>query len=435
MAVNKGERLGWCLYDWANSAFATTVLAAVLPVYFAESIVPSQGETITFLGYNWVLSATSLWGYASGLTALLILVSAPVLGGIADHSHRKKSFLTIFCYGGSLMTVLLLFSGPGDTVYTLIVFCLAHYCFVGGNVFYDAFLPFLAQGTDMDRLSGQGYAAGYLGGGLLFTLNVIFIQYSQHFGIPKETAVRYSLASAGIWWALFGSVAFSMFREGRPSMPLRPGPGGAIMEGLRTTWETTRMIPRHRNVLLFLLAYMIYNDGVQTVIKMASIYGKEELGLSTGTLLGTLLMVQFIGIGGALLMSRLAVRFGTRRSIMGALILWILLTLFAYRMNTSAEYWFLGLVVGLILGGTQALSRSMYASLIPREHAAQFYGYFSVFAKLSAIWGPIIFAFIRQVTGTSRLSILSLSLFFAAGLGLLFLVKEGQENEPLSPGS
>jgi UMF1 family MFS transporter len=320
LSAEKKGKFGWCLYDWANSAFATTILAAVLPVYFAESIVPKQGVELAFAGYKGYLSATSLWGYASGLTTLLIMISAPVLGGIADYSHRKKSFLMAFCYSGSLVTMLLFFSGPGDVFYTLLVFCLAHYCFVGGNVFYDAFLPFLSKGKDMDRLSGQGYALGYLGGGLLLALNVFFIQFSQDLGVQKGTAVRLSLASAGLWWALFGTISFQLFREQKGVYPQRRTLGQLALVGLRKTWQTARAITRHRQILIFLVAYMIYNDGVQTVIKMASIYGKDELGLSTGTLLGTLLMVQFIGIGGALLMSRIAGWFGTKQTIMGALL-------------------------------------------------------------------------------------------------------------------
>ena len=207
----KREKFGWCLYDWANSAFATTILAAVLPVYFAGTVVPEQGVELTLLGYKGCLSATSLWGYASGLTALLVMVSAPVLGGIADYSNRKKALLMSFCYSGSVMTGLFFFSGPGNVFYTLLLFCVAHYFFVGGNVFYDAFLPFLSKGKDMDRLSGQGYALGYFGGGLLLALNVFFIQFSQKIGVPKELAIRLSLTSAGIWWALFGTVAFFLF--------------------------------------------------------------------------------------------------------------------------------------------------------------------------------------------------------------------------------
>ncbi len=427
------EKFGWCLYDWANSAFATIILATVLPVYFAESIVPEQGAELAFMGYKGCLSATSLWGYASGLTSLLILITTPVLGGIADQSHRKKTFLMVFCYSGSFLTALFFISHPGDVFFTLLLFCLAQYFFVGGNVFYDSFLPVLSKGKAMDRLSGQGYALGYLGGGLLLASCILFIFFSREVGIHKEAAVRLSLASAGVWWALFGTISFLLFREDKGLHSEQTSLRQAAFAGLRKTWETTRMIARYRNVLIFLVAYMIYNDGVQTVIRMAAIYGKDELHFSAGTLFGTLLMVQFFGIGGALLMSRIALCFGTKRTIMGGLLLWSGLTIFAYSMTTSLEYWILGLVVGLILGGTQALSRSFYGRLIPKEQSAQFFGYFSVFSKLSAIWGPILFAFIRQLTGTSRLSILSLSLFFITGWCLLFFVKEKDNNSSFAP--
>ena len=422
---NRREKFGWCLYDWANSAFATTVMAAILPVYFAGAIVPEGGVLFSLMGRRVYVSATSLWGYASGLTAFLVLISAPFLGGIADQSNRKKTFLSIFCYSGSLMTLLFFFSGPGDVFYTLILFCLAHYCFVGGNVFYDAFLPFISPGRDMDRLSGQGYALGYLGGGILLALNVVIVSSSQRTGLFHETtAIRLCLASAGIWWALFGSISFSLFQEhGVPRFRDTGLLKGAVA-GWRRVWETTLSITRQRHVLIFLASYMIYNDGIQTVIKMASIYGKEELNLSTGTLLGALLMVQCVGIGGSLLMSSVARLFGTKRTIMGGLVAWFGLTLFSYRMETPSEYWVMALVVGLILGGTQALSRSFYGRIIPKEQSAEFFGYFSVFGKFSAIWGPIIFAVVRQVTGTSRLSILSLSLFFFTGWVLLLFVRE-----------
>jgi len=428
LSSNNKEKFGWCLYDWANSAFATTILAAILPVYFAEYVVPKQGVDLSFMGFTGCLSATSLWGYASGLTSLLILFSAPLLGGIADQGRKKKSLLMIFCYLGSLFTVLLFFSGPGDVFYILILFCLAQYFFVGGNVFYDAFLPLITKGKDMDQLSGQGYALGYLGGGLLLAISVLFIQFSHVFGIHKETAVRLSLASAGLWWALFGTISFLLFQEEKTPGEVQKSIRQAALEGLRKTWETTRAFTRHRQVLIFLVAFMLYNDGVQTVIRMASIYGKDELNLPTGTLLGTLLMVQFIGIGGAILMSRVARPFGTKRTIMGLLVIWFALTIFAYKMNTSLEFWIMGVVVGLILGGTQALSRSFYGRLIPEGQSAQFFGYFSVFSKLSAIWGPILFAFIRQATGTSRFSVLAVSVFFVVGWLILFFVEEGKND-------
>jgi len=423
----KREKLGWCIYDWANSAFATTILAAVLPIYFAEGIVPEEGVRLSFLGYAGSLSATSLWGYINGFSAILIVGSAPILGGIADYTSRKKLFLIISCYAGSLFTCLMFFCKAGAVFYTLLLFCLAHYCFVGGNVFYDSFLPFLSKDDEMDRLSGHGYALGYLGGGLVLAMNMAFIQLSHKIGVPKDMAIRLSMASVGVWWAMFGTISFLMFHEDRFPATDHIGMREAAVAGLHRAWQTTKTLNRHKHVMTFLLAYMIYNDGVQTVIKMASIYGKDELHLSTGILLGTLLMIQFVGIGGTILMSRIARQFGTKRTIMATLMIWFGVTLFAYRMSSSLEYLLLGLIVGLVLGGTQALSRSLYGRLVPKERSAEFFGYFSVFAKLSAIWGPILFAFIRQITGTSRLSILSLSLFFLTGCLLLFLVRETKQ--------
>lgn len=420
----RSDRFGWCVYDWANSAFATTVLAAVLPVYFAEWVVPPEGAALTWFGLDTVLSATSLWGYANGLVSILVILTAPVLGGIADFSSRKKLFLMTGAYAGALATLGLGFCGAGDVQGTLLLFCIGQYAFVSANVFYDAFLPFLATGRDMDRLSGQGYALGYLGGGLLLLLNVLFIHFHQAFGVDQEVAVRLSLASAGVWWGGFSTVTLFMLRERSASVSVRTGLSFSVRKGFSSLRETVLHIVRRRNLLLFLVAYMIYNDGVQTIIKMAAIFGKEELGLSSSTLLGTFLMVQFVGIAGALGMSRAAETLGVRRTILLALAVWLGLTLFAFRMRTPGEYWIMGLVVGLILGGTQALSRSFYARLVTRERAAQLFGFFSVFSKFSAVWGPILFALIRQLTGTARLSILSVSVFFLVGGAILCFVKE-----------
>jgi len=270
---------------------------------------------------------------------------------------------------------------------------------------------------------------GYLGGGLLLLLNVLFIQFHSAFGVEKELAVRISLVSAGLWWGGFSTVTFLTLHEVRLPRTRALGVGAAVGAGFRELHATIGQLRRRPHLLLFLSAYMIYNDGVQTVIKMAAIFGKEELGLTTGTLLGTFLMVQLVGIGGALGMSRVGTRLGVKRTVLWALAVWLMLTLFAYRMHTAAEYWIMGLVVGLILGGTQALSRSFYARLITREQSAQFFGLFSVFSKFSAVWGPILFAFIRQMTGTARLSILSVSLFFLVGGILLSFVKEDAQFE------
>jgi MFS transporter, UMF1 family len=410
-------RRGWYLYDWANSAFATVILAALLPVYFAEAVVPTGGATL--FGINF--SATSLWGYVSGLSALLVFLSAPLLGAMADASRSRRRWLLGFFLPGALATLLLITVGPGDVGRALWLYFAAATAFVAANIFYDSFLPSLGGPAERDRISARGFAWGYAGGGLLFLLDLLLVQGHGAVGLSKEWAVRIALGSAGLWWGGFGLVAWRMLEEpAGPPITKRPGPL-CVMTG---TWHTLRRVFGARELGLFCLAYLFYNDGIQTVVKMASIYGKEELGLATGTLLGTLLMVQVIGVPGALLFGRLAGRLGTRPTLMLSLIIWLGVVVLGYRMTEAWEFWLLGALVGFCLGATQALSRSYFSRHVPVGQEAEYFGFYSVFAKFSAIGGPLIFALIRQVTGTARLSILALGFFFLVGLLLLGLMRK-----------
>ena len=410
---------GWYLYDWANSAFATVILAALLPVYFAEGIVPREGFEI----FGVTLSATSLWGYASGFSALIVFLVAPFLGAMADLSNRRRRWLLGFFLPGALATIMLILVGPGDVVLTLFLYLLAASSFVAANIFYDSFLPYLGPPELSDRISSRGFAWGYLGGGLIFLLDLILVQAHGSFGLSKGWAVRIALASAGVWWLGFGLLAWSRLEE--PRGDARAG-GSLLRAALHRTWRTTREVAGHRRLALFLLAFLFYNDGIQTVVKMASIYGKEELGFATGTLLGTLLLVQFVGIVGALLFARIAERVGSRGALMLSLVVWLGVVFWGYRITAPWEFWALGGAVGFCLGGTQALSRSYFAGWIPAGRSAEYFGFYSVFAKFSAIAGPIAFALIRQFTGTARLSILALGLFFLIGLALLAAVGRGR---------
>jgi UMF1 family MFS transporter len=308
------------------------------------------------------------------------------------------------------------------------LFAIANIGFVGGNVFYDAFLPHLAPGPAMDRISGRGYAFGYVGGGLLFLLNLLSVRYHAELGLGIDTAVRLGLASVGLWWGGFGLYAIRLLREA-PATERLPAGESVLVHGAARTWRTLRKAARHRHLWLFLLAFVVYNDGIQTVIDMAAIYGKAELGFETGTLMGCLLMVQIVGVPGSLLFGWIAGRIGAKRAIMAALVAWTCVAFYASRMTRPAEMWVLGAVVGLILGGSQALSRSLYGSFIPKEASAEFYGFFSVFNKFSAILGPFMFAFLRQFTGTSRTAILATGCFFLVGLILLGLVDEDRASE------
>lgn len=419
---------GWCMYDWANSAYTTTIVAALLPAYFEKSIVPEGG--ITWLGRNF--SAVSLWAYGVSISAMLAFFLSPVLGAIADFSSAKKRFLLLFAYVGSMAATLLYFSGPGDVISTLVLFVFAQFGFVSANVFYDAFLPQLVSEEHLDRISGRGYAFGYLGGGVQFALALGLYAAHERLGLSEQLAVRIGLASAGLWWAGFSLFLVFFVREAPSKQPLPPRlaryPKAVAYAavGVTRTLATVSRVRRYKHLVLFLAAFMFYNEGIQTVISMATIYGSGELKLSIDTLMYTLLIIQGVAMIGSLAFGRLAERIGTKRTILITLGLWSAVVIYAYFIHTKAEFFILGMIVGLVLGGSQALSRSYYGSMIPEGASAEFYGFYTVFSKFSAILGPLAFGLIRQYTGSARNSIVSLIGFFLLGMGLLFFVNEGQ---------
>ena len=428
----------WYMYDWANSAFATTVIAALLPIYFATVIVPPDGWEFRFCNIEITTNATTLWAFLAGTAALFVFLTAPILGAIADISESKKKFLMSFCLGGSLFTTLLFFSKSGDVWMTIVFFFLANTCFISANIFYDAFLPHIASRNEIDQVSGRGYAYGYLGGGLQFLICIILILAHKKIGIEKTMAVRISLLFSGVWWAGFSLITLVCLHEpanSKASLQQSRNNNSSwtyLRVGVLRTWHTILKAKVHRNLVIFLIAFMFYNDGIHTVIRMATIYGKDELGLKNETLMGTLLLVQFIGIGGALLFSKMSKTFGTKRILILVLILWLGILCYAYIITSALDFWMLGIAVGFVLGGSQAISRSFYGAMIPVDESAEFFGFYSVFAKFSAICGPFVFGIIRQITGTSRLAILSLVGFFIIGIILLCFVKEN--TEPLQLG-
>lgn len=413
---------GWYMYDWANSAFATTVLAGLLPAYFAEAVV--QGEQAVLFG--WHFETASLWAYASAAAAAMAFVAAPVLGAIADYATARKRFLLTFAYAGSLLTCALFLCKGGDVGWTLGLFVLAQFSFVAANVFYDAFLPHIVPADQMDRVSGRGFAYGYIGGGLQFLIALVLVLMME----DKALAARIGIAMAGLWWAGFTLFTAYGLEEPRPGKP-HPEPVRERLSligygriGIGRTLTTLRHVRRYRYLVVFLIAFMLYNDGIQTVIKMATIFGKQELHLETSDLMITLLVIQAVAMVGAVLFGRIAGWIGTKRAVMLALVLWSAIVIYACFMQTREEYFGLGVAVGLVLGGSQALSRSLYASMIPAEASAEFFGFYSVFAKFSAIWGVLFFGVITDVTGSSRNAIASLVVLFIGGLVLLCFVNE-----------
>jgi UMF1 family MFS transporter len=440
IAPTKNDRktiFGWCMYDWANSAYVTTVAVGILPFYFARAVVGEQGVVIGATTY----SATTLWGFVVGLAAALTFLFAPVLGSMADFTAAKKRFLLTFAYTGVLFTLLLYFCQSGDIYQTLVFFLIAQIGFIGANVFYDAFLPQITTGDTMDWVSGKGYAYGYVGGGLQFALALGLVAGHEQLGLSQEMAARLGIVMAGLWWGGFTLFTARGLREApsRETMPPRyadwPRPAAFTAIGVSRTWRTLKRVRRFRHLVLFLVAFLLYNDGIQTVINMATIYGTEELKFTPTVLMLTLLIIQGIATLGALLFGRVAMWIGTKRAVMVTLGLWSGVVVYAYFIETATEYFLLGAVVGIVMGGSQALSRSFYGSMIPEQASAEFYGFYTVFSKFSAIWGPWLFALIRQWTGTARLSIVSLIVFFLVGLVLLYFVDEEKAREAKLAGA
>jgi MFS transporter, UMF1 family len=428
---DKKQIFGWAMYDWANSAFVTTVSVAILPILFADVIVGQEGFT---LGGR-TFSASCLWAFMIGLVALVIFLIAPVLGSIADYSASKKKFLFVFCYGGSFCTLLLIFCGQGDVWLTIILFSLAQIGFVGGNVFYDAFLPQIASEDKLDWVSGKGYAYGYIGGGLQFALSLILIAGHETLGISEILASRIAIISAGLWWAGFAIITFLYLKENEAQRGISTNSDhhlplfSFIFLGVRRTIQTAQKVKRFKHLFIFLIAYMIYNDGIQTVIDMATMYGREELRLSSRDLLQTLLIIQVVAIFGALIFGKLGEKLSTKTALFIALALWSFVVIYAYKMTTAGEYYFLGVIVGITLGGSQALSRSLYGSMIPPQASAEFFGFYTVFSKFSAIWGPFLFGLINAISGSSRQAIVSLVAFFIVGMVLLSFVNVKKAKE------
>ncbi len=410
---------GWCLYDWANSAFATVILAAVLPVYFA-SLIPARGADLFWSSQP--VPATALWGYIVSLSMAIVAIVAPALGNLADRRGWRLRLLIISCLFGSFATCSLFFAGPGQYLLVAALFILGNIGFAAGNIFYNAYLPDLAIGHEADRLSARGFALGYIGGGLMLLIVFLLIQQHAVLGLPdKGAATRLGFLLTGAWWLGFALPAFVWLKNvpvtTSSSHPLRTP---------RDYLKTFIDLRRYRDLSRFLIAFLLYNDGIQTIIAVSAIFAREELGLGAGTILGCFLMIQFVAMPGALIFSRLAGRFNTKYAVMASLILFTMIAVYASIMSSALEFWILGFAVALVLGGSQALSRSLFSSLVPKQRSAEFFGFYAISSKFASILGPLTFALLIELTGSNRIAILALAGFFVAGIVLLIGVNVEQ---------
>jgi len=420
---NRRERVGWYIYDWANSAFYTTVVTVFLGPYLTgivRAAAESLGEGNAFVyPFGIRIFYGSFFPYVVALSVGLQMVFLPILGAIADYSNRKKQMLALFAFIGSFATVGLYFLYGTNYLLGGGLFVVANLSYGASIVFYNSFLPDIASAEDRDRVSSVGWAVGYLGGGLLLAVNLYLFSNAESFGLTSGQAVRISLSSSGAWWAVFTLVSISTLRN---RLPVKMPPPGQhyITTGFKQLVHTLRTARRYPQTLLFLIAYLLYNDAIQAVIALASVFGAEELKLEQSTLVQVILMVQFAAFFGALLFNWVAKATGSRRAIMVSLVIWAAVLVYAYALlQTKLQFFILGAVIAIVLGGSQALSRSVYSLMIPKGQEAEYFSLYEVSDKGTSWLAPLMFGLALQFTGSYRVAILSLVVFFVAGLALL----------------
>ena len=407
----------WSMYDWANSAFATTIMAAMFPPFY-RSLVTESG-----LAEN---TATAYWGYTTSFALLVIALIAPVLGAMADYTGGKKRYVAFFAGLGVLSTAAFVFIGTDTWLLASILYIGGNVGFAGANIFYESLLPHIAKKNDIDQISTKGYALGYVGGGILLVINVLWFMKPEMFGMPDVAfALRASFFSVAVWWGLFSIPLFRHVPE-PPAAKETDSTVNPVTAGFSRLATTFHEITRYKQLFIFLVAFWIYNDGIGTIIKMATAYG-DEIGIEMTDMIIALIITQFVGIPFSFLFGTLAKKLGTKRSILLALGVYTLISIGGYFMQTATHFYILAFLVGTVQGGSQGLSRSLYGAMVPKRRTAEFFGFFSTSSKFAGIAGPLLFGVVSQIAGQSRLSIVSLIVFFVVG-GLLLTrvnVEEG----------
>jgi len=419
MKNTRWSKISWALYDWANSAFATTIMAGFFPLFFKSYWAnPDQPAQSTFY-----------LGLANSLASVVIAAVAPFLGAVADQGGSKKKFLLTFTFLGIVMTGGLRLLEQGLWQMAILFYLTANIGWSGANIFYDALLPDVSNKKDVDFVSSLGYAMGYIGGGLLFLLNVLMYLKYQTFGFSDAaSSIKFSFLTVALWWAVFSVPIFLFVKEPRTA------PSASFSRVVRMGWRqlksTLTDLKQYRIVVLFLFAYWLYIDGVDTIVRMAVDYGKF-LNFPDSTLISALLLVQFIAFPAALLYSGIAAKLGTKNAVMTGIFGYILVTFFGYFMDREWHFYFLAVLVGLFQGGIQALSRSLYTRLIPLNKAAEFFGFYNMLGKFAAVIGPFLMGLVTVLSGNARLGILSLLLLFISG-GLVLWKVDMVEGEKVA---
>jgi UMF1 family MFS transporter len=417
------EIFGWKMYDWANSAFYTTVVGALFSPYLTRLAQNAVGENgvVLDLGFLGAVTAKSLPSLCVSISVGAQVFLLPVLGALGDYSSLKKRLMALFCYIAVTATCLLFFIKDGLYLWGGLLFIIANVCFGASIVFYNSFLPEITTEDQSDKVSSRGFAYGYLGGGLLLALNLALLLGASHLGISTGLAVRLSFLSAGVWWGGFAIITFKLLKTRAETKKLPPGKS-YLTTGFLELASTFRELRRLPLTLRYLLGYLIYNDGIQTVIFASSAFLEQELFKNGNPtfLLEIFLMVQFVAVFGALLFERLAYIIKTKNAILVSLVLWAGVVIYAYRfLHTVREAWIMAVLIAIVLGGSQALSRSLFSRMIPTGKEASFFGLYEVSERGTSWMGPLLFSIVIARTGSYRQALLSLIFFFVVGLVVL----------------
>lgn len=430
---DKREIFGWAMYDWANSAFSTTIGTVFLAPYvaaLARTAAEAAGTTtVSFLGIP--VAPDSFLPYMISLSVFLQVLFLPILGAIADYSHMRKTMMRIFATVGAVSTILMFFVSGSLWWLGGLLYVFANLAFGAAIVFYNAYLPDIASEDERDHVSSYGWAMGYLGGGILLALNLAFYLFAEDIGVPETLAIRINLASAGIWWLGFSFITWKRLRSRKASRAL-PAGETYVSISFKQLRKTISEIKNFPETLKFLGAYFLYNDGIQTVIAVSSTFAAAPLiqgGLeqSTTTLTSVILMIQFMAFGGALLWGKLAKWMGAKRSVILSLVVWSGVVIYAYGGlkgdNVTTQFFVLGAFIALVMGGSQAISRSLFAQMIPDGQEAEYYSFYEISERGTSWIGPLVFGLANQIFGSLRPALLSLIFFFIMGLIILPFVK------------
>jgi UMF1 family MFS transporter len=425
---DRREIFGWMMYDWANSGFYTTVATALLGPYLtvlAQTAVGENGVILSF-GALGAVTAKSFFPFCVAASVFLQVFLLPTLGAIADYTNLKKRLMIFFCYVGTGATCLLFFITVNLYLLGGLLYIIANLTFGATIVIYNAFLPEITTEEMRDKVSSRGFAIGYLGGGLLLAANLALVSGAARLGISQALAVRLSILSAGLWWGGFSLITFTRLHVRRPMKAL-PADKNYLTVGFSQLRETFRELRRLPHTLQYLIAYLFYNDGIQTVISMSTVFLSQELFRARGLeidqsfLLGLLLVIQFVAFFGSLIFERVANRFGTKNAIMISLILWSGAVIYTYGfLYTIPQAWLMGVLIALVLGGSQALSRSLFSLMIPKGREAAFFGIYEISERGTSWMGPLIFGIVVAATNSYRQAVLSLIIFFIVGMLILF---------------